>query len=106
MLLARIKIFKVDITISGGDHFSEGDFKIRKAFIRKFSPTTKEPKMLFTPTVISLDGQRMSKSKHNTYFADVSKLIKTADGFSGSEILIPKDLILYNVDEKDYSYIL
>jgi len=64
MFLARLEIFKIDIALSGGDHFSEGDFDIRRVLIKKYSPKTKEPKMLFTPTVIALDGQKMSKSKN------------------------------------------
>lgn len=106
MLLARMEIFKVDITLSGGDHFSEGDFNIRKAFIKKYSPATKEPYMLFSPTVVTVDGQRMSKSRNNAQFANIPKLINIADGFEGSEIVLSEDLIEKNINEKDYSYIL
>ena len=106
MLLARIEIFKVDITLSGGDHFSEGDFNIRKAFIKKYSPNTKEPRMLFTPMITALDGQKMSKSRSNTEFANIPKLIQTADGIADAEIMLTEDLVEKNVDEKNYSYIL
>lgn len=106
MLLARMEIFKVDITLSGGDHFSEGDFNIRKAFIKKYSPATKEPYMLFSPTVVTVDGQRMSKSRNNAQFANIPKLINIADGFEGSEMVLSEDLIEKNINEKDYSYIL
>ncbi len=103
MFLARLKIFKIDIALSGGDHFTEGDFKIREAFIKKYSPKTKEPKMLFTPTVIALDGQKMSKSRGNASFIDVQKLIKSSDKYRKKEFYITKDLISKNIDEKDYS---
>ncbi len=105
MFLCKIEILKVDIALSGGDHFSEGDFKIRGAFIQKFSPKTKEPKMLFTPTVIALDGRKMSKSRYNTAFADMRKLIEAADKHKGKEFYITRNLILETIDEKDYSNI-
>lgn len=103
MLLARMEIFGVDITISGGDHFSEGDFLIRRAFIERFSPQTKEPKMLFTPTLIVSNGEKMSKSRNNTVFADIERLIKVAASCDKSELLFTKDLALDEIDEKNYS---
>lgn len=106
MWLARMEIFKVDIALSGGDHFSEGDFNIRKAFIKKYSPTTKEPLMLFTPTVLTSEGDRMSKSGNNAEFANIIKLINTTDRLKDKEIRLTEDLIEKNVDEKNYSYIL
>lgn len=106
LLLARMEIFKIDVTLSGGDHFSEGDFKIREAFIKKYSPKTKEPKMLFTPTVIALDGDKMSKSRDNTAFADIEKLIKAVDNYDEENFYITQDLILDKIDEKNYSHIL
>jgi len=106
MLIARIKIFKIDITLSGGDHFDEGDFNVRQAFIKKYSPKIKGPRMLFTPTVIAFDGQKMSKSRYNTEFANISKLISATDGLKSKEIILTEDLIEKNVYEKDYSYIL
>jgi len=62
--------------------------------------------MLFTPTVVTLEGERMSKSRNNTEFANILKLINVADGFKGGEIMLTEDLIEKNVNEKDYSYIL
>lgn len=105
MLIARIKILKIDITLSGGDHFSEGDFKIREALINKYAPGIKEPKMIFTPTVIALNGEKMSKSRNNTNFADIKKLISVAVNFDKKDFYITRDLILDKLDEKDYSSI-
>jgi len=104
MLLARLNIFDIDITLSGGDHYNEGDFNVRRAFIRKFSPLTKEPRMLFTPTLLALNGQKMSKSRNNTEFADITKLIDFVDRNEEAEIPISEELILRNIDEKDYCY--
>ena len=106
MLIARIKIFDIDITLSGGDHYSEGDFSIRKAFIEKYIPTIREPYMLFTPTIISPDGQKMSKSRNNTEYANIPKLIKYSDKFMGHELKLSNKLIENIVDEKYYCYIL
>jgi len=106
MLIARIKIFKVDITLSGGDHFNEGDFKIREIFIRKYAPGMREPKMMFTPTVIALDGIKMSKSRNNAAFTDAERLIEIMDGYKGKEFAITRGLIRSELDEKDYSNIL
>lgn len=104
MLLARLAIFNIDLMISGGDHYSEGDFNIRREFINKFSPETKEPKMLFTPTVIAPDGQKMSKSRNNTEYAHIERLINRANLNYDSEILMTEDLILKDIDEKNYSF--
>ena len=60
--------------------------------------------MLFTPIIIAPDGQKMSKSRHNTEFASIGKLINKADNNYDSEILMHEELILRNIDEKDYSF--
>ena len=105
MLIARIKIFKVQITLSGGDHFNEGDFKIREIFIRKYAPGIREPKMMFTPTLIALNGVKMSKSRDNAAFAHTRKLIEIMDDYKKGEFQITKELIKSRLDEKDYSNI-
>lgn len=106
MLLARMEIFKMDITLSGGDHFTERDFNIRRAFIKEYAPDIKEPRMLFTPTIIAPNGERMSKSRNNAELGNIPELLKAADGFKGAEIRATEELIIKNVDEKEYSYIL
>jgi|GEM_PF-768339 len=94
LFLARIKILNIDIAISGGDHYSEGDFLIRRAVIDKFAPEVRKPKMLFTPTILALDGQKMSKSRNNTAYADIEKLIAFSDGNTQGEIKVDEDLLL------------
>ena len=106
MLLARMEIFNIDITLSGGDHFSEGDLRIREVFIERYSPKTKIPKMLFTPTVIALNGEKMSKSRNNTAYVDMEKFIKIMDSYEDKDFYITEDLILDTIDEKDYSSVL
>ncbi len=78
LFLARMKIFKPDLALSGGDHFNEGDFEIRKRIAAKFMPGLKLPDMLFTPVLLTPEGQRMSKTAGNAAYGSVQKLIKLA----------------------------
>lgn len=93
LLIARIAIFGVDVLISGGDHFTEGDFQIRREFLKHYLPSVREPRMLFSPTLISLNGERMSKSKGNTYDADVPKLIEAARTCTTDQLLLTEELL-------------
>jgi len=61
--------------------------------------------MLFTPTVIALNGEKMSKSRDNTAFVDIEKFIKILDNYREKDFYITEDLILDKIDEKDYSNI-
>jgi lysyl-tRNA synthetase class I len=105
LLLARIKVFKMDILLSGGDYFGEGDYGIRRAFIQKYAPEVTEPKMLFAPMVIAFDGTKMSKSRGNTNHGNIKKLILAAAECDQDNFYITNDLILDKRDEKDYSSI-
>lgn len=102
MLTARLKIFNIDLTISGADHFSEGDVGTRSEFIEKFVPGFVVPKMLFSPLLLSFDGRKMSKSRDNTYFADIRKLIAFMETTDASEVQVTKDLVLIDAHEKNY----
>ncbi len=106
MLVSRLKIFKTDITMSGGDHYSEGDYNIRRCFMKTYFKNFKEPIMIFCPTLIALDKQKMSKSRMNTEFIDAKKLLALAKVFYGSEILVTRDLIKKVRHEKNYRCIL
>lgn len=92
LLIARLKIFGVDITLSGGDHFHEGDFEMRNALIDTFAPEIKKPIMLFTPTLLALDGEKMSKSRSNAKSVDIDKFIVFIDNNHEKEIRIPQEL--------------
>ncbi|MBI4185662.1 hypothetical protein HY524_01260 [Candidatus Berkelbacteria bacterium] len=94
LLLARLKAFDVQLTLSGGDHFTEGDFNIRRALIERYAPSYIEPRMLFTPTLIAENGQKMSKSRNNTRIANTNTLLATLDGFMGEELQITESLAL------------
>ncbi len=103
MLCARLRIFDVDITISGADHYSEGDFLIRKDFLDLFCPGHKIPKMLFSPLILAPDGKKMSKSRNNTAFADIKKLLDVIENSEGGSVELDRSLLIINIDEKDYS---
>lgn len=105
MLTARLKILKVQVAMSGGDHFSEGDYNIRRKFMRKYFRNFKEPVMLFCPVLIAEDGQKMSKSRNNTKYAEISKLIEVASVEQASEIHISDEIIKIVKNEKEYNCI-
>ncbi len=101
MLTARLKIFKTEVTMSGGDHYSEGDYNVRKTFMKTYFKEFKEPKMLFCPTLQAFDGQKMSKSRKNTCFINHLKLIDICEKTTESIIRVSDDMVA-NVDEKEY----
>lgn len=102
LLVARLKIFDIDITMSGGDHFSEGDYMIRKEMIKYFDSSIKVPKMVFTPTLLSpIDGERMSKSKGNHVFSNVDDLIDIARTCRTDTVKLPQNLVL-NINDEQY----
>lgn len=103
LFTARLCIFNIDISFSGGDHFSEGDFQIRKEFIKRFNPGLKIPKMLFTPLVLSLDGEKMSKSRSNTEFGDPKKLINICKNTTDSQIQINNEMIVSVKKDEEYT---
>ena len=103
MLCARLKIFNIDITISGADHYSEGDFLIRKDFLNLFCPEQKIPKMLFSPLVLAPDGRKMSKSRNNIAFADIKRLLFIIENCEGESIQLDNDVLILGINEKDYS---
>lgn len=71
----RLAILDFQITISGADHFMQGDFKVRKALYEFIYNKPLPPvKMAFAPLFLAPDGAKMSKSRKNdTYlpFEDV-----------------------------------
>lgn len=105
LLVARLKIFDIDITLSGGDHFSEGDYMIRKELIKYFDPSISVPKMLFTPTLLSpIDGERMSKSKGNHVFTDLDDIISITRTCRADKVVFPRSLVMDLNDEQYKSH--
>lgn len=101
LFIARQAVFKMDLAISGGDHYNEGDFRIRLALSRQLAPNLRMPNMLFSPVLLTPRGERMSKSQNNAQFANIKKLINLAkktdkDTLKCSQKILSK----YNLYEK------
>ena len=103
MLASRIKIFGIDVAMSGADHYNEDDFIVRKKFLKKYFKNLKEPVMLFCPMLIALDGQKMSKSRNNTCFAKIRDLIKIAESTEAGDIALTKDMVEKVTNEVEYA---
>ena len=73
--------------------------------MQKYFRRFKEPVMLFCPTLIAKDGQKMSKSRNNSEYVEIKKLIEVASSNYGSEIRISDEMIKKVNNEKEYSCI-
>lgn len=104
LFIARMALFKVDLAISGGDHYHEGDYQTRLALARKFLPSLKMPEMLFGPVLLTPAGKRMSKSQHNARFGDISQLIKLAQQTKGARLRCPEKALLKNKKYEKYNF--
>lgn len=102
LFTARLSIFNIDITFSGGDHFSEGDFLTRQEFVRRFNPELKTPKMFFSPLILAESGEKMSKSRKNTKFGDPKKLIDFCRNNHDGEFKIPPNVIVEVEKDEEY----
>lgn len=102
LFTARMSILNIDITFSGDDHFTEGDFLIRKEFVRRFCPEVNVPKMFFAPLVLTQNGERMSKTKKNIRFGDPKKLIDLCRNLNEKSLILSDDLSIEIIDEKEY----
>lgn len=103
LFIARLSIFNIDITFSGGDHFSEGDFLTRREFIKRFNPGLETPKMFFAPLLLAEDGEKMSKSRRNVKFGDPKKLIEFCRDTNMDEIKISPELTVELKKDEEYS---
>lgn len=88
LALPRLEEFKIDICFTGADHYSEGDYFVRRELIKKFGRNIKYPKTLYAPVVLGNDGRIMGKSKGNDKYIKLSKLISIAKDDDKSKILI------------------
>jgi len=94
LFIARAEIFKPQLAISGGDHYKEGDFIVRQAMAKVFSPNLTLPDMIFTPLLLTPDGQRMSKSRGNARFGNLQKIIDLADKIDSANLLCPEEAFM------------
>lgn len=94
LFTARMSIFNIDITFSGNDHFDEGDYAVRKEFMKRFSPEVNVPKMFFAPLVLTEDGKRMSKTQKNAKMGVPKSIIEACRKSSGSSLTLSTDMII------------
>ena len=102
LFTARLSIFNIDITFSGNDHFSEGDFLVRQEFIKRFNPDLKIPKMYFGPLILAEDGEKMSKSRKNVRFGDVEALMKHCKDKEVRKLQIVDKFIAHPTSDEEY----
>ena len=75
----RFAIFDFDITISGADHYLEGDYQARRALFEAIYKQPMPPvKMAFAPIVLAEDGKKMSKSRKNDFYIPLEDILPNA----------------------------
>lgn len=102
LFLARMEIFKPDLTISGGDHYNEGDYLVRQAMADEFTPGKQIPDMLFTPVLFTPEGSRMSKSQGNARYGKIKEIIKLVEGADTPEIICTEDSLSTATNYEEY----
>lgn len=98
LFTARMSIFNIDITFSGNDHLDDGDYLVRKEFIKRFSPEINMPKMFFAPLVLTEDNKRMSKTQKNAKLGVPKKLINECRDLTAESIVMTKNTLLDSED--------
>lgn len=72
----RLAILDFQITISGADHFLQGDFQARKALYEYIYNKPMPPiKMVFAPLLLASDGEKMSKSRKNDTYLPLEDIL-------------------------------
>lgn len=75
LALPRVAHYKIDLCITGLDHYNEGDFVSRQELFKSYDININYPKTLYTPTVLGRDGNQMGKSKKNDIYVDFKELL-------------------------------
>ena len=88
LALPRIMKYKIDLCITGADHYKEGDFVVRQKLFEAFGENVKVPQTLYTESVYGKDGEMMGKSKGNHFFIDPKELIKIVENNSTGKIYL------------------
>lgn len=92
LFVARWKIFNFQYSISGGDHYFEGDVNVRES-LYKFYFGDEIPKlnMIFSPILLGTNKQKMSKSRQNYYSADLNLILDKVRDLNSKNIELVKD---------------
>jgi len=75
LALPRISTYKIDLCITGSDHFEEGDFTVRQKLFEAYGFKSIQPLTLYAPSIFGSDGSIMGKSRGNARLIDLDKLI-------------------------------
>lgn len=102
LFTARMSIFNIDITFSGNDHFDEGDYAVRKEFMKRFSPEIKIPKMFFAPLVLTENGKRMSKTQKNAKMGIPKSVLEACRNSNGGSVTLSSNMFLESDSGLDY----
>lgn len=79
LFAARWKIFSFPYSISGGDHYHEGDTKTRIVLYEFFfNEPAPQLNMIFSPVLLGHNGQKMSKSRNNYKSSNIETVLNCA----------------------------
>ena len=92
LAIPRIKEFKINLCITGADHYNEGDFVIRRKLFEVYRITVDLPKTLYTPTLYGRNNLPMGKSKGNYENIDTDILLEFLERYPNQEIIYLNDL--------------
>ena len=92
LALPRISVYKIDLCITGSDHFEEGDFVVRQNLFKRYGFKTKSLLTLYASSIYGSDGNVMGKSRGNARLIDLDKLINL--------VLVNKDKKHITIPEK------
>lgn len=79
LALPRIAIYKIDLCITGIDHYNEGDFNSRQKLFKVYNIKCKNPDMLYTPTLYGKNNLPMGKSKGNYEDVEINSLYELVE---------------------------
>lgn len=93
LALPRIATYKIDLCITGSDHYQEGDFVIRQKLMEAYKIKCSCPKTLYTPTIFGRNNMVMGKSKGNAENIGLDKLMQLIlENPQSNQIQIPDSI--------------
>jgi hypothetical protein len=86
---ARIATLKLDVHITGGDHVYLGDVATAEALLGLLAPAVRPPRILASPMLLAVDGQKMSKTNGNCASAPLARIIELARECDAPAVTLP-----------------
>jgi hypothetical protein len=88
LFAARWRALKFPYSLSGGDHYNEGDVEVRRALYQYyFDETPPNLGMIFSSVLIGNNGDKMSKSRRNYFDMDIRSLTEAERNNGGNKFL-------------------